>query len=75
MNKKWTKSLLMILLCVCCMFMFKSIKVNAAMTDEAEDYELEEVYNGKIQLFKNFRSRRNVLDITNLVFLKSHMLL
>ena len=38
MNKKWTKSLLMILLCVCCMFMFKSIKVNAAMTDEAEDY-------------------------------------
>ena len=48
MNKKWTKSLLMILLCVCCMFMFKSIKVNAAMTDEAEDYELEEVYNGTI---------------------------
>ena len=24
--------------------------------------------NRKIQLFKNFRSRKNVLDITNIVF-------
>lgn len=40
--------------------------------DKYENYKLKENFeedNGlKIQLFKNFRSRSNVLDITNLVF-------
>ena len=40
--------------------------------DKYENYktkdELEENAGMKIQLFKNFRSRKNILDITNLVF-------
>lgn len=40
--------------------------------DKYENYrtkdELEENEGMKIQLFKNFRSRKNILDITNLVF-------
>ena len=37
--------------------------------DKYDKYSLEGNDNGlKIQLFKNFRSRKNVLDITNIVF-------
>lgn len=37
-----------------------------------EEYKIEEEkgkeYNLKIQLFKNFRSRKNILEVTNLIF-------
>ena len=65
------------------------IKIYSAENDDTEEERIkllekhefsfqenfEEDSGLKIQLFKIFRSRRNVLDITNLVFLKSHMLL
>lgn len=40
MNNKWKNGLLGILLCICCMFIFKSITVKATISDLAEDYEL-----------------------------------
>ena len=37
--------------------------------EKYEKYGLEKnQYGQKIQLFKNFRSRKNILDVTNLIF-------
>lgn len=47
--KKWMKYLGMLALCICCMFVLKPTTVNAAMADEAEDYELETEYKGRIE--------------------------
>lgn len=46
MKKKLMKNVIMVTLCFCCIFLFKSITVNAAMADEAEDYDLGETYYG-----------------------------
>ncbi|MCI8484947.1 MAG: fibronectin type III domain-containing protein [Lachnospiraceae bacterium] len=48
MWKKTADNLLMLLLCLCSMFLFQSGKVNAAMTEEAENYEVGEIYEGRI---------------------------
>lgn len=48
MDKKCNKRFLIMFLCLCCVFIFKSITVNAAISDEAEDYDLGETFNGVV---------------------------
>lgn len=48
MSKKKTKGLLMIFLCFCCVFIFNVTTANAAMVDEAEEYELGTEYRGHV---------------------------
>lgn len=48
MIKKTTKHLLTFVLCFCCIFLFRTMTVDASMVDEAEDYELETEYSGHI---------------------------
>ena len=48
MNKKINKNLLLMFLCVIVILGFRSSTVQAAMADEAEDYELGENYTGKM---------------------------
>ena len=46
MSKKIKKNLLLMFLCVIVILGFRSSTVQAAMADEAEDYELGESYTG-----------------------------
>lgn len=48
MKKKLMKNIIMAVVCFCCAFLFKNITVNAAMADEAEDYDLGEFYSGRV---------------------------
>lgn len=48
MSKKIKKNLLLMFLCVIVILGFRSSTVQAAMADEAEDYELGESYTGKL---------------------------
>lgn len=48
MWRKTAGTLLMLLLCLCTVFLCKGDSVNAAITGAAEDYELGETYEGKI---------------------------
>ena len=49
MTKKIRKNLLLMFLCVIVILGFRSSTVQAAMADEAEDYELGENYTGKMK--------------------------
>lgn len=48
MRKIYRISFLKIIVCFCCVLMFNCITVSAAMTDEAEDYDLGTEYNGHV---------------------------
>lgn len=47
--KKWMKYFGFLVLCLFCILAFKPISVSASMADEAEEYELETEYKGRIE--------------------------
>lgn len=47
--KKWMKYVGVIMLCLSCMLIINPKPVSAAMADEAEEYELETEYKGRIE--------------------------
>lgn len=47
--KKWIRNFGVFIVCIICVLTFKSIQVNAAIADEAENYELETEYKGRIE--------------------------
>lgn len=53
MNKKINKNLLLMFLCVIVILGFRSSTVQAAMADEAEDYELGENFSGSTYGWEN----------------------
>ena len=48
MGKKAAVNLLMLLLCFCSVFLYRSCEANAAVTEKVEEYELGEIYEGKM---------------------------
>lgn len=55
MKKQITGKAATLLVCFCCIFLFKIITVNAAMAEGAEDYELGEIYEGNMEYSEEAR--------------------